>query len=69
MFNIPEVQFYYKFDLSMAVTSLQQPLSCCPMGGCCREVALQFEFNFTLTLLYSERPKLYGVLTVLSATG
>ena len=28
------------FDLSIVVTSLQQPLSCCPMGGCCGEVEL-----------------------------
>ena len=38
--NIPEVQFYFIFDLSIAVTSLQQPLFCGAMGGCCKEVAL-----------------------------
>ena len=27
------------------------------------------QFNVTLTLLHSERPKLYGVLAVLSAVG
>ena len=26
VFNIPKVQFYYKFDLAIAVTSLQQPV-------------------------------------------
>ena len=35
----------YKFDLSIAVTSVQQPLFCRPMGGCCREVALYSEFG------------------------
>ena len=48
VFNIPEVQFYYISDLSIVVTSLQQPLIWCPMGGCCREVALYLDYLSTL---------------------
>ena len=36
-FNFPKVHFYFIFDLSIAVTSLQQLLLCYPMGGCCRD--------------------------------
>ena len=34
------MQFYYVFDVSVGVTSLQQPLLFYPVGGCCREAAL-----------------------------
>ena len=55
VFNIPEMQFYYTFDLSIAVTSLQQPLFCCPMGGCCREVALYFSLYRAVSQREGER--------------
>ena len=38
--HLSKVQFSYIFDLSIAVTSLQQPLLHYSMGGCFREVAL-----------------------------
>ena len=54
VFSIPAVQFYNIFDLSIAATSLLQPLLCCPMGGCYREVALYTIFNIKkeITLNY-----------------
>ena len=39
-FQCLQSAIYNIFDLSIVVTSKQQPLLCYPMGGCCREVAL-----------------------------
>ena len=61
VFNISKVQFYYihVFNLSIAVTSLQQPLLCYPMGGCCRAVALYYENNISQSLTFNRKTILY----------
>ena len=41
----------------------------CPVGNIIENVTTKNDKKFTLTLLHSERPKLYGVLAILSSIG